>query len=77
MIFVCTYHMSSFAAKTIGQGGMKTKGLQRQRLIGSAVAGFNHAMTITKASATGLDGRQDDYNKEICSPGSLFNNPVR
>ena len=27
------------------------KGLQRQRLIGSAVAGFNNARTITKASA--------------------------
>ena len=46
------------------------KGLQRQRLIESAVAGFNHARTITKASATGLDGRQDDNKKEICSPGS-------
>ena len=53
------------------------KGLQRQRLIGSAVAGFNHVRTITKASATGLDTRQDDYNKGICSPGSLVNNPVR
>ena len=54
-----------------------SKGLQRQRLIGSAVAGFNDAMTITKASAKGLDARQDDYNKGICSPGSLVNNPVR
>ena len=27
------------------------KGLQRKRLIGSAVAGFNHARTITKAPA--------------------------
>ena len=53
------------------------KGLQRQHLIGSAVAGFNHARTITKASATDLDARQDDYNKGICSPGSLVNNPVR
>ena len=53
------------------------KGLERQRLIGSAGAGFNHARTITKASATGLDTRQDDYNKGICSPGSLVNNPVR
>ena len=40
-----------------------TKGLQRQRLIGSAVAGFIHAKTITKASATDLHARQDDYNK--------------
>ena len=48
------------------------KGLQRQRLIGSAVTGLNHARTITKASVMGLDGRQDDYNKGICSPGSLF-----
>ena len=39
------------------------KGLQRQRLIGSAVAGFIYARTITKASATGLDTGQDDYNK--------------
>ena len=52
-------------------------GLQRQCLIGSAVAGLNHARTITRASATGLDERQDDYTKRICSPGSLFNNPVR
>ena len=29
------------------------------------------------ASATGLDTRQDDYNKGICSPGSSVNNPVR
>ena len=54
-----------------------SKGLQRQHLIGSAVAGFNNARTIKKASATGLDIRQDDYNKGICSPGSLVNNPVR
>ena len=42
-----------------------------------AVAGFNHARTITKTFAKGLDTRQDDYNKGICSPGSLVNNPVR
>ena len=53
------------------------KGLQRQCLIGSVVTGFNHARTITKTSATGLDGKQVDYNKEICSPGSLLNNPVK
>ena len=41
------------------------KGLQRQRLIGSSVAGFNNAKTITKASATDLQARQDDYNKGI------------
>ena len=41
------------------------KGLQRQRLIGSAVAGFNRAKTITKASATDSYARQDDYNKGI------------
>ena len=29
------------------------KGLQRQRLIGSAVARFNHARAMTKDSATG------------------------
>ena len=53
------------------------KGLERLRLIGSAVAGFNHARTTTNASAKGLDIRQDEYTKEICSPGSLVNNPVR
>ena len=41
------------------------------------MAGFNLAKTITKASATGLDTRQDDNNKGICSPGSLVNNPDR
>ena len=55
----------------------KSNGLQRQRLIGSAAARFNHARTTTKVSATDLDGRQNDYSKGICSPGSLFNNPVR
>ena len=40
------------------------------------MAGFNHARTITKASGTGLDTRQDDHNKGLCSPGSLINNPV-
>ena len=42
-----------------------TKGLQRQRLIGSPLAGFHHAKTITKAFATDLHARQDDYNKGI------------
>ena len=41
------------------------KGLQRQRLIGSAVAGFNHAKKITKAFGTDVQARQDDYNKGI------------
>ena len=53
------------------------KGLERQRLIGSAVAGFDLARTITKAFATGLEAIQDEYNKGIYSPGSLVNNPVR
>ena len=53
------------------------KGLERQRLIGSAVAGLIHAQTITNAFAKGLDARQDDNNKGICSPGSLANNSVR
>ena len=53
------------------------KGLERQRLIGSAVAGFYHTRTITNASVEGLDARQDNYNKGICSPGRLVNNPVR
>ena len=29
------------------------------------MAGFKHAKTITKASATDLQARQDDYNKGI------------
>ena len=53
------------------------KGLGRQHLIGSAVAGFNLTRTITKPSAKGLDARQDDYDKGICSPGSSVNNTVR
>ena len=53
------------------------RGIERQGLIGSSVAGLNFARTITKASATGLDSGQDDYKKGICSPGSLVNNPVR
>ena len=52
------------------------KGMETQRLIGSTLAGFNHAKTITKASSKGLDARQDDYTKGICSPWSLVNNPV-
>ena len=51
--------------------------LEIQCLIGSAVAGYIHALTTTNAFAKGLDARQDDYNKGICSPGSLVNNPVR
>ena len=43
---------------------LRWKGLQRQRLIGSAVAGFNLAKTITKASATDLHARQDDITKD-------------
>ena len=52
-------------------------GLERQLLIGSAVAGFNHARTITKVSTKGLDTRQDDFKKGIGSPESIVNNPVR
>ena len=52
------------------------KGLQRKRLMRSAVAGLIHARKITKASAMGLDARQDNYNRGICSPGSLVNNSV-
>ena len=37
----------------------------------------DNVRTITKDSATGLDTGQDDYNKGICSLGSLVNNPVR
>ena len=53
------------------------KGLERQHLIGSAVAGLSNARTITKVSTKGLDTIQDDYNKGIGSPGSLVNNPDR
>ena len=55
----------------------KFKGLKRKRVIGSAVAGFNLARTITKVSATGVDSGHNDSNKGICSPGSLVNIPVR
>ena len=54
----------------------RPKGLERQCLIGSAVAGFIHASTITNTCAKGLVERQDDYNKGISSAGSLVNNPV-
>ena len=53
-----------------------TKGTGETRLIRLAVAGFNLARTITKASATGLGASQDDLNKAICFPGSLVNNPL-
>ena len=53
------------------------KRLQRQSLIGSAVAGFNNTRTITKASATDLDTRQDDHTNGKCSTASLGNKPVR
>ena len=52
------------------------KGLERQGLIGSAVAGFNHALTVANDSAKNLDARQVNYNKGIYFPGSLVNNPV-
>ena len=47
-----------------------SKGLERQCLIGLTVAGFNHTRIITKASAKGLDARQDD--KEKCSPARAW-----
>ena len=52
---------------------LSTNGLERQRLIGSSVAGFNHAQKVINA----LDTRQDEYNKGICSPGSLVSNQDR
>ena len=52
------------------------KGMERQRLKGSAVAGFIHARTITKISTKGLDTRQDNFKRGIGSPESLVNNPV-
>ena len=53
------------------------KKMERQNLVGSAVAGFNNSRTITKASATGCNARQNEYKKGICSPWSLVNNPFR
>ena len=47
-----------------------------KRLIGWPVAVFNHARTITMASATG-DTRQNDHDKGLCSLRSFINNPVR
>ena len=44
---------------------MKTKGLERQCLIGLAVNGFNLARTITKDYAMGLDTGQYEYNKGL------------
>ena len=67
--------MYIFVKQVCGQS--LKKGLQRQHLIEFTVAGFNHARTINMASATGLDRRQDHYNKGIYSPGSLVDNPVR
>ena len=54
------------------------KGLERPHLIGLAGAGFNHALTTTKASAPCVvKARQDDNIKGKCSPGSLGANPGR
>ena len=41
------------------------KGTAETMSNGSSLAGFNHARTKTKASATGLDIEQDDYNNGI------------
>ena len=53
------------------------KGLERPRLIGLAGAGFKHAWIPTKASASCVEARQDDYIKGIWSPGSSVLNPAR
>ena len=53
--------------------GMKTKGLETQCLIRLAVAGFNLARTIIKASAMGLDTGQYDYYKGIEENGKMKN----
>ena len=45
--------------------------------MGLAVARFNYARKITNAFAIDLNSIQDDYNKGICSHGSLVNYPVR
>ena len=49
---------------------LTTKGLEKQRLIGLRGAGFNCALTTTKASAPCVEARQDEYIKGICSPGA-------
>ena len=41
------------------------------------MAGCDHVSTVTKAFATGLDARQDDYNKGRCSHVRSVNNPIR
>ena len=51
--------------------------LERPHLIRLTGAGFNFAWTTTKASAPSVETRQDEYIKEICSPGSYGLNPGR
>ena len=46
------------------------KGLEIQRLIGSAVAGFNHARTITKAPAKGWTRDKMIITKEYAPLGA-------
>ena len=53
---------------------LKGTGETTSTRIGSA---FNHARTITKASAKKLDARKYNFNKGLCSPGILVNNKVR
>ena len=50
------------------------KGPESQDLIGSAVAGFNLAQTITIASVEGLDTRQDDTKAKAISAKLLVVN---
>ena len=54
-----------------------SKGLERQRLIGLAETGFNHAYSISKASAPCVGARRDDFIRGICFHGSLGHNPGR
>ena len=53
------------------------QGAERPSLIGLAGAGFNNALTTTKASDPCLEARQDDYIKGMFSPGRLGLSPGR
>ena len=50
-VYVCLNFRCSNAFPVVFRRTVSYKGLEIQSLVGSAVAGFNHAGTITKASA--------------------------
>ena len=51
--------------------------LERLHLNRLTIAGYNLAWKTTKASASAVEASQDDYIKEICSPGSYGPNSGR